>query len=129
MAKSSAATVATEPAAASTKGYISETFAKKVFESLPEGDRSTVNKKSVHAVLDAFVRLIVRDTMNGETTTITNFVSFKRVMLKAQEFRKPTNGKGEAADAATVHKPERFKMAVTVMPAMKRLMESVDVPK
>ena len=125
-AKNSQNTSASAAAATDIEGpknYVSNPLAKKVLEYVREtGTNASASEMTIvqtQAVLDAFVRVIIRDTMAGETTTISNFISFDRVFEKERVYTVPNKD--------PVTKPAHYKMKVGVKPAVKRLFLSVPV--
>jgi hypothetical protein len=107
------------------KNYVSSPLSKKVLEYLREaGTNASASEMTItqtQVILDAFIRVIIRDTMAGESTLISNFISFDRTLEKERVYMVPNK------DAVT--KPAHYKLKVGIKPAIKRLLATVPVPK
>jgi nucleoid DNA-binding protein len=103
------------------RNYVSEALAKEVLNKMHDSNGSPLpHVRDVQSILEAFVHLLVQRTMDGETTTVTNFATFSRRYVKERMHTNPQN-------KDPVPKPEHYKMHVDVKPALKEKLEAIAI--
>ena len=101
---------------AKIRQYICESMAKQIILEMKRGPNNAelndVDVATVQSVTNAFVSLVVRRTVDGETTTINNFATFSRKLCRQRVRQNPQNN-------APIVVPEHYKLMVDVKPAFK----------
>ena len=62
-------------------------LAAKVAKAL--GDEIKITQKDVKAICEAFVKVIVAETLEGQTVALPNYITFKRVLRKERKHKNP----------------------------------------
>ena len=110
-------TSANDKKPAKTRQYICESMAKQIILEMKRGpdnadELNDVDVATVQSVTNAFVSLVVRRTVDGETTTINNFATFSRKLCRQRTRQNPQNN-------APIVVPEHYKLMVDTKPAFK----------
>ena len=98
---------------------VSLKMAKEVKEVM--GDcASDLSQDKIHKVCNALIKVIVDQVKSGKNVTLTNHMSFKRVMRKERVHRNPKTGE-------SVNKPAHFVLKMEVKQALKAQFEELDI--
>ncbi len=104
--------------------YISEALSKEVLASLHAS--STIDDypsaKQVQASLEAFINFLINKTVSGESTTITNFATFSRVVVAARDHKNPQD---KAGTGPPVRVATHYKMRVEIKPKLRAKMRDI----
>lgn len=101
-------------------GCVSVDLVKQMMTTLPDDVTNNINQKTIKMICDTFVKTVVENVKNGNNVTLTNYLTFKRVLRSERVHKVPL------ADR-TVTKPAHFVMTVDVKPALKKQFQDVVV--
>ena len=103
---------------------MSEALAKEVLNKMQETAKleHPPHNREVQLILEAFINLLVQRTVQGETTTITNFASFSRKFVDYRMHKNPQTNE-------PVPKPAHYKMQVEIKPALKDKLAEIPIEK
>lgn len=113
-----------------TRGSTNSTVSKAILDKMFDGrgdELKDFKKKDMKTIADLFVKTLVSQVMEGEKVTLTNHMTFKR-MLRAERTHKvpvPKNKKGTEPQEVT--KPAHFVIAMEVKPMLKAKFEALTV--
>ena len=106
------------------RNYISVALAEEVLASLHGS--ATIDDypsaKQVQASLEAFINYLINKTMIGESTTITNFATFSRVVVAARDHKNPQD---KLKTGPPVHVGRHYKMRVEIKPKLRSKMHDI----
>jgi DNA-binding protein HU-beta len=93
-------------------------LAAKVAKAL--GDEIKITQKDVKAICEAFVKVIVADTLEGNTVALPNYITFKRVLRKERKHKNPQTKE-------EIVKPAHYVLCMDVKASLKKQFEEVKV--
>lgn len=94
-------------------------LAQKVAKTLGD-DVPKLTQKDVKAVCEAFVKVIVSETMLGNTVALPNYLTFKRVLRKERTHKNPQTKEA-------IVKPAHYVLSMDVKASLKKQFEEVKV--
>jgi nucleoid DNA-binding protein len=97
-------------------GCVSKKLVKSVQKRMTGG--VTLSQEMIKSVCDTFVKTVIHKVEKGNNITLTNHLTFKRVLRKARKHRNPKTG-------AVIMKPEHYAIAVKVKPALKQQFNNI----
>ena len=102
------------------KRNISAISPKFVDDMLRSVDGINLNKKDMKIICEKFIDNLVSKVMSGDSVQFTNNMTFKRVERKARtHINIQTN--------EPVEKPKHYIMTMSVMPALKKSFENIEI--
>jgi DNA-binding protein HU-beta len=113
-----AAAVAPVDGAKKTLSPVPMPLAAKVAKAL--GDEIKITQKDVKAICEAFVKVIVADTLEGNTVALPNYITFKRVLRKERKHKNPQTKE-------EIVKPAHYVLCMDVKASLKKQFEEVKV--
>ena len=98
---------------------VSLKMAKEVKEFMGDS-ASDLSQDKIHKVCNALIKVIVDQVKSGKTVTLTNNMSFKRVLRNERVHRNPKTHE-------SVTKPAHFVLKMEVKQALKTQFEELDI--
>ena len=79
------------------------------------------SQETVHKICNAFIKVIIDNVKSGNTVTLTNNMSFKRILRNERVHKNPKDR------SKVITKPAHYVMKMEVKQALKTAFESIDV--
>jgi nucleoid DNA-binding protein len=100
---------------------VPDSLVKLVKANLPtEIQDLKLTQKSIKAICESFVKTMITEVKNGNNITLTNHMTFKRVLRNDRTHKNPKTGE-------EIFKPAHYVMTMDVKPALKKHFAELEV--